>query len=71
MDAKISPGANEFTTPQSLFQEVSRLLDENKMIFETFGPGAAVARKNPLTGAVRLWDLRWILLSLIIGELRV
>jgi hypothetical protein len=48
----------EVDNTTELFEQVLKLLTENKFIHKQFGPDSKVAHVNPLSDAVDIWELR-------------
>lgn len=47
----------KFQSASEMFKYSLKLLNENKSILDQFGPSSAIAKRNPGSGAKRLWDL--------------
>jgi hypothetical protein len=47
-----------FTTRNELFREIHLLLLDNYQIWKSYGPASAEARRNPLSNAAEVWELR-------------
>jgi hypothetical protein len=50
--------APRFETAILLFREIARLLLENKVAWQQFGPESAAASSNPASSAAEIWTLR-------------
>jgi len=47
-----------FIEKKDLCNFVAKILSENKYIWSTFGPESTLAKKNPVSSAAQIWELR-------------